>query len=378
MDAKTETADGADPVLREDRGGVATLTLNRPEQLNALSESLIRALQRLLDRIAAEEDVKVVVLRGAGRAFCAGHDLREMQAARAEPDGGRETYQALFARCSRLMCTLPRLPQPVIAEVHGIATAAGCQLVASCDLAVAADTTRFGVNGVNIGLFCSTPMVALSRNIGRKKTFELLTTGDFLDAEAALASGLVNRVVPEERLGGEAQALAAQIAGKLGSAVRVGKRAFYEQLEMPLEQAYAYTGRVIAENMLHPDTAEGVQAFLEKRAPAWSEPPDTAGSGPPGAAPAGSERSESDPADREAQRLAALVDSNYISPSTPPAITEEEFALLEAKHRTKSGMMRALESRGLRTNMIAHTLAHYGVLNPRSAYSHVYNVLGHS
>jgi enoyl-CoA hydratase/carnithine racemase len=169
------------------------------------------------------------------------------------------------------MTTIPRLPQPVIAEVHGLATAAGCQLVASCDMAVAAETARFGVNGVNIGLFCSTPMVALSRNIPRKHAFEMLTTGDFLDASAARGAGLVNRVVPEDGLSDAARALADQVAAKLGSAVRVGKRAFYEQLEMPLDAAYAHTGRVIVENMLHADTAEGVQAFIEKRPPDWPD-----------------------------------------------------------------------------------------------------------
>jgi len=273
----TDTADTAagtataDLVLREDKGRVAVITLNRPKALNALSSAMMSALQGTLDAIAVAPQVKVVVLRGSGRAFCAGHDLRETESLRAEPDGGREAYAALFSQCSRLMSSIPRLPQPVIAEVHGIATAAGCQLVASCDIAVAAEDTRFGVNGVNIGLFCSTPMVALSRNLGRKKTFELLTTGEFLSAAEAQAMGLVNRAVPGESLEAEAMALAEKVAAKLGSAVRVGKRAFYEQLEMPLDQAYAHTGRVIAENMLHRDTAEGIQAFLEKRAPTWAD-----------------------------------------------------------------------------------------------------------
>ena len=258
-------------LIRENHGPVATVTLNRPDQLNALSEGLMTALQAELDRISTEPKTKVVVLRGAGRAFCAGHDLKEMQANRQVPDGGRAYYMALFAQCSRLMTTIPRLPQPVIAQVHGIATAAGCQLVAACDMAVAAESTRFGVNGVNIGLFCSTPMVALSRNIGRKKAFELLTTGDFLSAGQALELGLVNRVAAEEAVEAETMALAGKVASKLGSAVRVGKRAFYEQLEMTLDAAYAHTGRVIAENMLHRDTAEGVQAFLEKRPPNWLE-----------------------------------------------------------------------------------------------------------
>jgi enoyl-CoA hydratase/carnithine racemase len=256
-------------LLREDADGVATLTLNRPDSLNALSDELIARLQAEFDRLAVDRTVRAVVLRGAGRAFCAGHDLREMQGKRQAPDGGREAFQALFASCSRMMTTIPRLPQPVIAEVQGVAAAAGCQLVASCDMAVAAESARFGVNGVDIGLFCSTPMVALSRNIGRKKTFELLTTGELLCAGEARDLGLVNRVVPEDRLRDETRSLARMVAGKLASAVRVGKRAYYEQLEMPLDAAYAHTGRVIAENMMHPDTDEGIRAFIEKRPPNW-------------------------------------------------------------------------------------------------------------
>lgn len=269
--AKTREPAVAEVLLREDAGRITTLTLNRPDQLNALSEALMEALQAELDRISTERAIKVVILKGAGRAFCAGHDLREMQAHRQAPDGGRAYYTALFAQCSRLMSTIPRLPQPVIAQVHGIATAAGCQLVATCDMAVAADTARFGVNGVNIGLFCSTPMVAVSRNMGRKKTFELLTTGEFLTASEAERHGLINRAVPEEALASETRALAEKVAAKLGVAVRIGKRAFYEQLEMSLDAAYAFTGRVIAENMLAPETAEGIQAFLEKRPPNWRE-----------------------------------------------------------------------------------------------------------
>ena len=186
-------------LLRENDGAIATLTMNRPDQLNALSEELMAALQDELDRIANEPATKVVILKGAGRAFCAGHDLRQMQAKRQAPDGGRAYYVALFAQCSRLMTTIPRLPQPVIAEVHGLAAAAGCQLVATCDMAVAASSARFGVNGINIGLFCSTPMVALSRNIGRKQAFELLTTGEFLSAEKAVELGLINRAPPPRR-----------------------------------------------------------------------------------------------------------------------------------------------------------------------------------
>ncbi|MEL7171992.1 MAG: enoyl-CoA hydratase, partial [Pseudomonadota bacterium] len=263
--------DGANPTGADDaqllislEDGIATLTLNRPKALNALSSGLMSELQAAFDRIAQDAKVRVVVLRGAGRAFCAGHDLAEMEGLRAAPDGGRQAYQAMFAQCSRLMTNIPRLPQPVIAEVHGIATAAGCQLVASCDLAVAADDTRFGVNGVNIGLFCSTPMVALSRNIPRKQAFEMLTTGRFVDAAEAVELGLINRAVPANDLSNEVATLAQTLADKLGSAVTRGKRAFYEQLEMPLDAAYAHTGRVIAENMLDAQTEAGIAAFLNK------------------------------------------------------------------------------------------------------------------
>lgn len=259
-------------VLRSDADAIATLTLNDPDRLNALSVAMLEALQDQLDRLAGDASIRVVILRGAGeRAFCAGHDLREMTAARQAEDGGRAFFEALFDQCARMMTTLPRLPQPVIAEVGGIATAAGCQLVASCDLAVAAEGARFGVNGVNIGLFCSTPMVALTRNIGRKAAFEMLTTGAFVEAEAAQAFGLVNRVVPPNALAGATRAMAATIAGKLGPVVRIGKRAFYEQAEMGLEAAYAHTGAVMAENMMRDDTAEGISAFLEKRKPDWTQ-----------------------------------------------------------------------------------------------------------
>ncbi len=250
---------------------IAWLTLNRPQQLNALSEAMLKRLAERFDALAADRTVKVVVIRGAGRAFCAGHDLREMQAARQAPDGGAAAFAALFELCSAVMQRIPAMPQPVIAAVHGIATAAGCQLVASCDLAVAAEDARFGVNGVNIGLFCSTPMVALSRNVPRKQAFEALVTGEFLTAARARNLGLVNRVVPAESLEREAEALARTIASKLGPAVRIGKAAFYRQLELPLAEAYAYTGKVMVENMLLPATNEGISAFLEKRAACWTD-----------------------------------------------------------------------------------------------------------
>jgi enoyl-CoA hydratase/carnithine racemase len=263
-------ASGTDVLLREDAEGVATLTLNRPGQLNALSEALLARLQAEFDALAVDPSVKAVVIRGTGRAFCAGHDLREMERARALPDRGRAYFTALFAQCARMMTSIRHLPQPVIAEVHALATAAGCQLVASCDMAVAAEGASFGVNGVNIGLFCSTPMVALTRNVPAKQAFEMLTTGDFIDAARAERIGLVNRVVPAAELQEATRALALTVARKLASAVRIGKRAFYEQAEMSLDAAYAHTGRVMAENMLHRDTAAGIAAFLEKRHPSWS------------------------------------------------------------------------------------------------------------
>lgn len=262
----------SDPILlRHDDGPIATLTMNNPSALNALSDAMLDALQAEFDRLAEQARTRVVILRGAGRAFCAGHDLKEMTAGRQAEDGGRAYFAELFAKCSKMMMTIRKIPQPVIAQVHGIATAAGCQLVASCDLAVAAEGTRFGVNGVNIGLFCSTPMVALSRNIPRKQAFEMLTTGEFIEAGRARELGLVNRVAPEAALETEARALAERIAGKLGAAVRIGKRAFYEQIEMPLDQAYAYTGDVMVENMMWRDTEEGIAAFIEKRDPDWDQ-----------------------------------------------------------------------------------------------------------
>ncbi len=257
-------------VLREDANGIATLTLNEPARLNPLSDAMLAALGTELARLAEDRSVRAVILRGAGKAFCAGHDLKEMTAARQAPDGGRAAFGDLFARCSAVMLAINRLPQPVIAEVHGIATAAGCQLVATCDLAVAAEGTRFGVNGVNIGLFCSTPMVALTRVIGRKAAFGMLVTGDFIEAVEAARLGLINRAVPSEDLEAETRALAERIAGKLGPVVRLGKRTFYEQAEMDVEEAYAHAGTVMAENMMRSDTTEGVAAFLEKRAPDWA------------------------------------------------------------------------------------------------------------
>lgn len=256
---------------RTDEGAIARLTLNSPSNLNALSDAMLSALQAEFDRLAQDRSIRVITIMGAGKAFCAGHDLKEMTAGRQAEDGGRAYFANLFARCARMMTTIRTLPQPVIAAPHGIATAAGCQLVASCDMAVAAHGTRFGVNGVNIGLFCSTPMVALSRNIPRKQAFEMLTTGQFIDTNRAAELGLINRAVPPEDLESETLALAQTVAAKLGSAVRIGKRAFYEQLEMGLEAAYAHTGAVMVENMLDRDTAEGIAAFIDKRAPDWDQ-----------------------------------------------------------------------------------------------------------
>ncbi len=259
-------------LLRNDNNAIATLTLNRPKALNALSEEMLTALQSELDALANDRSIRVIVLKGAGKVFCAGHDLKQMQAARQVEDGGKAYFIELFQQCGRLMTTITRQPQPVIAQVHGIATAAGCQLVASCDLAMAAEGTRFGVNGINIGLFCSTPMVALTRNIHRKQAFEMLTTGDFIDATRAAEIGLINRAVPHEALDAETTALAEKLASKLGVAVKIGKESFYKQLEMGLEEAYAYTRANMAENMMFRDTARGVAAFLDKRAPEWDQP----------------------------------------------------------------------------------------------------------
>ncbi|MGR3566275.1 MAG: enoyl-CoA hydratase [Pseudooceanicola nanhaiensis] len=256
---------------RHDTGAIAHLRMNAPERLNALSDAMLEALRSELDRLREDRAIRVVILSGAGKAFCAGHDLKEMQAGRQAEDGGAAYFADLFTRCSAVMRAIRTLPQPVIARPHGIATAAGCQLVASCDMAVAAEGTRFGVNGVNIGLFCSTPMVALSRNIPRKQAFEMLTTGSFIDTARALELGLINRAVPEEMLEAETMALAETVAGKLGSAVRIGKEAFYAQLEMGLDEAYGYTGEVMVRNMLDRDTEEGISAFLEKRPPEWRQ-----------------------------------------------------------------------------------------------------------
>ena len=254
------------PVLRTTLGPVATLTLNRPRQYNALSGALLAALNGELEAIARDEGVRVVLLTGSGSAFCSGHDLKEM---RALPS--RESVQQLFESCSTMMRRLIALPQPVIAVVNGLATAAGCQLVAQCDLAVAASHARFAVSGVNLGLFCSTPAVALSRNLGRKRAAEMLFTGDFIDAETALEWGLVNRVVAPEQLSEAAHALAANLTSKPRESLAMGKALFYRQLEQSLEAAYADATCVITANMDTDIAREGVDAFFEKRPPNWKD-----------------------------------------------------------------------------------------------------------
>ena len=246
--------------------GVVRITMNRPGAFNALSEAMLDALQQSLDDVAAS-DARVVVIAGAGRVFCAGHDLKEM---RAQPS--LDYYRRLFARCSQMMLTIQRMPQPVIARVHGIATAAGCQLVAMCDLAVAASDARFAVSGVNYGLFCATPSVPLSRNVSRKAAFEMLVTGEFIDAQTARERGLVNRVAEPDQLDDATRALAASICEKPRAAIAAGKGLFYRQLEAGIETAYQLAGETMACNMMDDDALEGTQAFIEKRTPRWRKP----------------------------------------------------------------------------------------------------------
>lgn len=250
-----------EPVLLVERsGGVATLTLNRPARFNALSEDLLAALQSEFDRLAGDASLRCVVIAASGRAFCAGHDLKEM---RAHPE--KAYYGALFERCSRMMLSIRALPVPVIAQVQGLATAAGCQLVATCDLAVAAASARFAVSGINVGLFCSTPAVALSRNIAPKAAFDMLMTGRFIDAGEAKAQGLVNAVAEDDRLAAAVADYAAEICAKSPAAVRLGKRMFYEQAAMSLADAYAYAAEAMACNMMEPDAESGIDAFIGKR-----------------------------------------------------------------------------------------------------------------
>ncbi|WP_313952442.1 enoyl-CoA hydratase [Accumulibacter sp.] len=260
-----QTPNPDDPyVIRTDGDGIATLTLNRAHQFNSLSQAMIAALHRELDAIASDAAVRVVVIAGAGKAFCAGHDLKEMRA-----NHNKGFMQDLFKRCGKMMMALTQMPQPVIARVHGIATAAGCQLVSMCDLAVAADTARFATSGINVGLFCATPGVGLSRNLGRKQALEMLLTGDFIDAPTALQQGLVNRVVAGDALDAEIDQLARSIIAKSSVAIGMGKQMFYKQLEMGLEGAYQYASEVMACNMMTDDAAEGIDAFIGKRKAEW-------------------------------------------------------------------------------------------------------------
>jgi enoyl-CoA hydratase/carnithine racemase len=252
-------------LLRDTSDGVATLTLNRPGQRNALSMALMGELNAALADIADDNDVEVVIIRGNGPAFCAGHDLKEMRA-----DNREEAHQQTFRECVKLMTGIVKLPKPVIARVHGIATAAGCQLVATCDLAIAADDTRFATPGVNIGVFCSTPMVALSRNVGRKHAMEMLLTGEMIDASTAERFGLINRAVAADELDDAVDELAARVRSRSSVALRYGKEAFYKQLEYGLEEAYEYTAAIMVSNLMTRDGGEGIDAFIEKRQPTWT------------------------------------------------------------------------------------------------------------
>lgn len=251
-------------LLRADDNGVTTLTLNRPKQFNALSQAMLNALQETLDAIAADESVRVVVIAANGRAFCAGHDLKEMRS-----NTEQEWQQALFDQCSRMMMTINQMPQPVIARVHSLATAAGCQLVAACDLAVAAEEATFATSGIRVGLFCSTPSVAVSRNLGRKKAMEMLLTGEFMDAKTAEREGLINYAVPADELDATIAKLTDAIVAKSPYAVTSGKQMFYKQIEMEMADAYNYAAEVMACDMMAKDAAEGIDAFIQKRQPVW-------------------------------------------------------------------------------------------------------------
>ena len=273
MNTLSATTDLEPLVLQRRRGGVAYLTLNRPALYNALSDQMLAALHATLDALCDDSSVRVVVLGGAGKAFCAGHDLKQMKA-----NQSLEYYQRLFDDCSRLMMRIQSLPQPVIARVHGVATAAGCQLVAMCDLAVAADDARFAVSGVNVGLFCATPSVALSRNVGRKAAFEMLVTGEFIDAAAAVQRGLINRSVPADRLDQEIDRLATAIAAKPQAVIAAGKALFYRQLELGIAPAFQLAGQAMACNMIDDIAQEGVAAFIDRRSPNWTVNQETGAS----------------------------------------------------------------------------------------------------
>jgi len=273
MDAKTasRTDTAAPPLLRERDGSIAIITLNRPAARNSLSEALLRALSDALADIAGDPSVRGVVLAANGPAFCAGHDLKELTSRRSDADGGRAYFRHIMGICSTMMQQIVNLPQPVIAAVQGVASAAGCQLVASCDLAIASSAAKFATPGVNIGLFCSTPMVALSRSVARKAAMEMLLTGDMVDAKRAAAISLINRVVRPGQERRSALVLAKKIASKSSYVVKIGKQAFYRQAEMPLAQAYRYASEVMTENMMARDAEEGICAFIDKRDPAWQD-----------------------------------------------------------------------------------------------------------
>ena len=266
-----EKEDKMSLVERIDEGAISRLILNQPSRLNVLSDDLLNTLQEELSSVGKSKNIRCLIISGAGNGFCAGHDLKEMTNKRQNPDGGVSYFRDLFVRCSKMMTTIRSLPQPVIAQVHGIATAAGCQLVASCDLAVADNSARFGVNGVNIGLFCSTPMVALTRAVGRKRAFEMLVTGQFIEAKEAKEIGLINTISEIGQLEKTTDELALQITSKLGDAVKIGKEAFYKQSEMSLKEAYDYTGAVMAENMMFKQTKKGINLFLDKKTPEWDQ-----------------------------------------------------------------------------------------------------------
>lgn len=263
----TQSLPAEDILLRENIDGAIYLTLNRSDKFNTLFESMIAALQQELDSVAGDPAVRCVVIGAIGRGFCAGHDLREM---RATPK--QSYYQDLFRRCSRLMQSIVEMPVPVIAKVQGMATAAGCQLVASCDLAIAGESASFAVSGINVGLFCSTPAVALSRNVPAKRAFDMLVSGSFIDAKTALEWGLLSGVVPDAELDTAVADKVEQVLSKSPAAVRFGKSMFHPQRQLPLSDAYDLAGEVMAENMMHPETEEGIDAFLEKRKPVWAKP----------------------------------------------------------------------------------------------------------
>jgi enoyl-CoA hydratase/carnithine racemase len=268
---KTQAASRTGDLEIARRGGMAILTLARPDRRNSLSESMLDALQQAFDGISQDDGVQVVIIAAKGGVFSAGHDLKEFTAHRSDPDGGRAYHTKVMRQCANVMRAIVRCPKPVIAAVQGTATAAGCQLVATCDLAVAAEEATFCTPGVNIGLFCSTPMVALSRNVPRKRAMEMLLLGEMLSAADAAAYGLVNRVVPADKLMEEALSLARKLAAKPPATVAIGKEAFYRQAEMPLDAAYDYAAGVMVENMMHAESEEGIGAFLEKRPPNWKK-----------------------------------------------------------------------------------------------------------